>query len=140
MYKYPKEVVSDIYVSRVGGFCEEINANEIGININAIYTNTSIIPEETFCQIKFFDEPPKKPFFFRKKFRIVGIDESMESYRITKDGEVVLSKEYEAVFRNKVGEAVIINTVESFRIDGDYSKIAKYLVRACRLDDLLRRN
>ncbi len=139
MYKYPREIISDIYLSKVGGFSEELGKEEMGININAIYMNTSIIPDETFCRVKFFEEK-SRPYFLKKKFRIVGIDESMRSYGMTKDGEVVFSREIKELFSGRVGEAVIINTVESFRFDGDYSNLVSYVSKLWRSENRRRRN
>ena len=139
MYKYPKEIISDIYLSKIGGFSEELSKEEMGINIKAIYTNTSIIPEETFCRIRFFEEK-SKPYFLKKMFKIVGIEENMESYDMTRDGEVVFSEEVREELKNKVGEAVIINTVESFRFDGDYSNLINYLSKLWRFESQRRRN
>ncbi|ADC66565.1 conserved hypothetical protein [Ferroglobus placidus DSM 10642] len=139
MYRYPREIISDIYLSKIGGFSEELGKGEMGINIKAIYANTSIIPEETFCRIRFFEER-SKPYFLKKKFKIVGIEEDMESYEMTRDGEVVFSEDVKEELKNKVGEAVIINTVESFRFDGDYSSLINYLSKLWKSEDQRRRN
>jgi len=139
MYRYPKEVISDIYLSRVGGFSEELSKEEMGINVNAIYMNTSIIPDETFCRIRFFEER-SRPFFLKRKFKIVGISEEMRAYKMTREGEVVFSDDMKELLKSKIGEAVIINTVESFRMDDDYSSLAKYLSKLWRSENLQRRN
>ncbi|RLI79319.1 hypothetical protein DRP05_04455 [Archaeoglobales archaeon] len=138
MYLYPKEIVSDIYVSRLGGFSYEMDRNEIGINAKAIEVNTSIIANETFAKLKFFNEC--KPYFLRETFKIVGIEEYMDCYELSKNGEVVLSEELEDKFGKNEGKEVIINTVESFRIDGDYTKIIKAFRRIWSSENLIRRN
>lgn len=76
----------------------------------------------------------------KKKFKIVGIEEDMESYEMTRDGEVVFSEDVKEELKNKVGEAVIINTVESFRFDGDYSSLINYLSKLWKSEDQRRRN
>ena len=43
MFRYPVEIISDVYLSKIGGFSSELNENEIGINLEALATNTSII-------------------------------------------------------------------------------------------------
>lgn len=139
MYLYPKEIVSDIYVSKLGGFSYEMERDEIGINMKAIEVNTSIIANETFAKLRFFGDI-SKPYFLRKSFRIVGIEEYMDCYRLSRNGEVVLSEELEDEFGEKKGKDVIINTVESFRIDGDYTKIINAFKRIWSSENLVRRN
>ena len=139
MFAYPMEVVSDIYLSKIGGFSCELSKREIGINAKAIEMNTSIIANETYAKLKFFDEKPY-PYFFRRSFRIIALEENMEGYEFSPNGEVVLPAELED--EGVVGKEVMINTVESFRIDGDYGTvIRKIFDRAgiC-LGDLRRRN
>lgn len=127
MFKFPVEIISDIYLSKIGGFSYELNRNEIGINAKALEQNTSIIANETYASIKMLESKPK-PYFFRKKYLVIGIEKNMECYELTQNGEVVLpenlSDEYEK------GKEVLINTVEFFRIDGDYSKIFRVLWRS----------
>lgn len=131
--------MSDIYVSKLGGFSYEMERNEIGINAKAIELNTSIIANETFARVRFFDEKVK-PYFLREIFKIVGIEEHMECYDLTKNGEIVLSEELENKFKEREGEDVIINTVEFFRIDGDYSRVINTFRRIWSLESLIRRN
>ncbi len=137
MYRYPVEVISDTYVSRIGGFSYEIEKKEIGINAKALEVNTSIIPNETYAVLRFFDEKTR-PYFLRRRFLVVGVYENMECYDMTKNGEVVLSEELRDDLGDKEGEKVIINTTEFFRIDGDYSKVAKAIL--WRLGSRERRN
>jgi len=49
----------------------------------------------------------------------------MEGYEFSPNGEVVLSVELKKKFERFIGKDVIINTVESFRIDYDYQKVIK---------------
>ncbi|RLI76250.1 hypothetical protein DRO97_01290 [Archaeoglobales archaeon] len=139
MYLYPKEIISDIYVSKLGGFSYEVERNEVGINSRAIEVNTSIIANETFAKLKFFNERIK-PYFLRGTFRIVGIEEYMDSYDLSRNGEIVLSEELEDKFREKEGKEVIINTVESFRIDEDYRNVINAFKRIWRSENLTKRN
>lgn len=118
MFAYPVEVMADVYISRVGGFSYELSGREIGINAKALEVNTSIIANETYARLRFFDEKPY-PFFFRRRFRIVGLEENMEGYELSPNGEVVLPAELEDEFGDVVGREVVVNTVESFRIDDD---------------------
>ncbi len=121
MYLYPVEVVADIYMSRVGGCSSELERGEIGINANALYTNTSLIAGETLARLKFFES--NKPFFLRKKYRIVGLEEHMEGYELSENGEIVFSEsDYKKEFE---GKGVIINAVEEFRIGDDMGKVVK---------------
>ncbi len=113
MFAYPMEIATDLYVSRVGGFSPELDSNEIGINVDAIRTNTTIIADETYAKIRFLDEKPR-PFFFRKSYRIVGLEPNMEGYEYSQNGEVVFSESLSETFGRYVGREVVINTVETF--------------------------
>ncbi len=135
MYRYPLEIVSDIYLSKVGGYSYELGEKEIGINAKALEMNTSLIPNETFVTIRLFGGKIK-PYFFKKRFLIVGIEDNMDCYELTKNGEVVLSESLGETV--EVGEEVIINAVEFFRIDGDYSNLLKAIL--CRLESLKKEN
>jgi hypothetical protein len=134
MYRYPVEVIADTYLSKVGGYSYELDRNEIGINVKALEMNTSIIANETLATLKRFEEI--RPYFLRRKFVVVGIEESMDCYEMCANGEVVLPEEMEGSM--EVGESVIVNTVEAFRIDGDYSNIIKAI--KWRLDNQILRN
>ncbi len=127
MFRYPVEVVAETYLSRVGGFSEEIERGEIGINSKALEVNTSIIANVTVADLRFFGE--RKPYYLRRKFVIVGVDENMDAYDLTRNGEVVLPEdirdELAEIAESVEGREVIINTVESFRVDGDYSKVVE---------------
>jgi len=121
LYLYPVEVLSDTYVSRVGGSSPELERGEIGININALTANTSLIAGESRARLKFFDT--SYPFFLRRKYRIVGLEENMEGYEFSENGEVVFSEsDYREEFE---GREVIINAVEDFRIGDDMSEVVK---------------
>ncbi len=126
MYRYPVEVISDVYLSRIGGFSYELEKNELGINAKAIEVNTSLIPNETYVTLKFFGET--RPYFMRERFIVVGVEENMDCYEMTKNGEVVLPEELAERYADRMGEEVLINAVEFFRMDGDYSKPAKVLL------------
>ena len=92
MFAYPMEVVADVYVSKIGGFSCELSKGEIGINAKAWEVNTSIIANETYAKLRFFDERPY-PYFFGRSFRIIGLEENMEGYEFSHNGEVVMSAE-----------------------------------------------
>ncbi|MEM2070985.1 MAG: hypothetical protein QXE86_06280, partial [Archaeoglobaceae archaeon] len=108
MYRYPLEIVSDIYLSKVGGYSYELDEKEVGINAKALEMNTSLIPNETFVTIRLF-RGKIKPYFFKRRFLIVGVEENMDCYELTKNGEVVLSESLGETV--EVGEEVIINAV-----------------------------
>ncbi len=124
MYPYPREIIADTYLSKLGGFSREIGKNEIGINEKAIEINTSLIMDETKVRLKFFDIK-QKPFFLRKSFKIVGIERGSEAIKLSMEGEVVMGEEYKKELDKHVGKFLLINAVESFRIDGDYSSLSK---------------
>uniref|UniRef100_A0A7C3VAV3 Uncharacterized protein n=1 Tax=Archaeoglobus fulgidus TaxID=2234 RepID=A0A7C3VAV3_ARCFL len=134
MYRYPVEIIADMYLSKVGGYSYELDRNEIGINRRAIEMNTSIIANETVATLKKFEET--RPYFLRRKFIVVGIEENMDCYELTPNGELVLPEDMEGSV--EVGESVIVNTVEAFRIDGDYSKVVKAI--KWRLENQIRKN
>ncbi len=139
MFAYPMEVISDIYLSKIGGFSYELSKKEIGINAKALEVNTSIIASETYAKLRFFDERPY-PYFFKRSFKIVGLEENMEGYEFSPNGEVVLPADLED--ENVVGKNVMINTVESFRIDYDYRNVIKKILgyAGICLEDRERRN
>jgi|Deesub1362B_J571_1020462.scaffolds.fasta_scaffold00892_1 hypothetical protein len=126
MFLYPQEIISDIYVSRIGGFSYELDKKEAGINSKAIVMNTSIIADETFARLKFLDEKPH-PFFLRKEYRIVGLEEYMEGYEESSNGELILSMDLKDELEEKIGKEVIINTVETFRLGKN--EIYRYIGR-----------
>ncbi len=136
MYRYPVEVVADTYLSRIGGFSYELRRREIGINAKALEVNTSIVPNETYATLRFFGD--FEPYFLKKRFLVVGVEENMECFEKTLNGEVILPEELREMWGEREGEEVLINTTEFFRIDGDYSKLAKALL--CRLENRNRRN
>ncbi len=136
MYRYPVEVIADTYLTKLGGFSYELARGEVGINAKALEVNTSIIPNETYVTLHFFGEAT--PYFLKRRFLVVGVEENMECYDMTLNGELVLSEEFEDELGVKRGKEVIINATEFFRIDGDYSKLAKALV--WRLGSRERRN
>ncbi len=128
MYAYPLEVISDMYVSKVGGYSPELEEGEIGINANALSMNTSLIAGETVARIRFFDKA--YPFFLRKTYRIVGLEEHNEGYEFSENGEVVFSEEE---YREEyAGREVIINAVEDFRI-GDKTEIFRIIRERMKL-------
>lgn len=126
MYLYPREIIADTYLSMVGGFSSELEKSEIGINAKALEVNTSIISNETRASIKFLDDRVI-PYFLRRKYTVVGLEEYMEGYEYSQQGEVVFSTDLRKEFSEKLGREVILNTVESFRIDGDFTKVIKAL-------------
>ncbi len=126
MFPYPKEIIADTYLSKVGGFSSELENSEIGINAKALEINTSIISNETRASIKFLDDRVI-PYFLRRRYTVIGLEEYMEGYEYSRQGEVVFSTELRKEFSEKLGREVIINTVESFRIDGDFTKVIKAL-------------
>lgn len=126
MFLYPKEIIADTYLSRVGGFSSELENSEIGINSKALEINTSIISNETKASIKFLDDRII-PYFLRRRYTVVGLEEYMEGYEYSKQGEVVFSTDLRKEFSGKLGKEVILNTVESFRIDEDFTNVIKAL-------------
>jgi len=132
LYLYPVEVIADTYVSRVGGCSPELERGEIGININALTENTSLIAGESRARLKFFDTTT--PFFLRKKYRIVGLEEHMEGYELSENGEVIFSEdEFREDFE---GKEVIINAVEDFRIGDDMSEVVRAMRERIRSMEL----
>ncbi len=124
MYLYPKEILGDTYLTKLGGFSEEIGKNEVGINEKAIEMNTSLIQDESYVKLRFF-EIKQKPFFLRKSFRIIGIPQEWNSFELSLNGEIVMAEDYREELKKQVGKHLLINAVESFRIDGDYSSMSK---------------
>jgi len=121
MYAYPIEVLAETYLSKLGGFAEEIGGREIGINEEALHFNTSIIAGETEARIKILDER-NPPYFLRRSFRVVGLPA-----QLSPNGEVILPEGLRDRLERYVGKDVVLNTVESFRLDGDYSNVIKAL-------------
>ena len=130
MYVYPIEVLAETYVSKLGGFTEEVGKRELGINEEALHLNTSIIVGETEARIKILDEK-NPPYFLRKSFRVVGLPPSLSP-----NGEVVLPERLRDKYERFVGKDVVLNTVESFRIDGDYFNVIKAIKK---IEDRLKK-
>ncbi len=124
MYPYPKEILADTYVSRLGGFSLELEKDEIGINEKALEINTSIIGRVTKVRLKFLDRK-EKPYFLKKEFTVIPLSPINSASEISRLGEVVMGEEYREKLKEEVGKAVVINSVESFRMDGDYSSMRK---------------
>uniref|UniRef100_A0A7C3UH84 Uncharacterized protein n=1 Tax=Geoglobus ahangari TaxID=113653 RepID=A0A7C3UH84_9EURY len=124
MYPYPVEILGDTYLTKLGGFSEEIRKNEVGINEKAIEMNTSLIQDESYVRLRFFDIK-QKPFFLRKSFKIVGIPQEWNSFELSLNGEIVMAEDYREELKELVGKHLLINAVEYFRIDGDYSSMSK---------------
>ncbi len=120
MFRYPVEIISDVYLSKIGGFSSELNENEIGINLEALATNTSIIANETTAVLEILDKKSRKPYFLKKKFLIVGVDKWMRCYELSRNGEVVMSSELEEEYYRFLGRDVLINTVKI-----DYKNLAE---------------
>lgn len=124
MFRYPVEIIGDTYLSKLGGFSSILEYREVGINEKAIEMNTSLIPEVSEVKLKFLDSKDK-PYFLKKSFKVVSIDVNSKESRLSCDGEIVLSEKHKENFRDYIGKYVILNSVESFRIDGDYSSMEK---------------
>jgi len=108
---YPVEIISNLYLTKLGGFSSELSWNEVGINERAI-RGTSIVPGETLVRIRFMGSKPY-PFFFRRVFRVVGIRPGMRSYSMTLNGELVMPEGMRERFGRFLGREVILNAVES---------------------------
>lgn len=130
MFLYPQQVVAEIYISRLGGFSDELNKGEAGINIRAIQENTTIIADETVARLKFMEER-SMPFFFRQQYLIVALDEQMEGYERSLNGELILSAELQDNYGRNIGSEVIINTIETFRFNEDefFQKLSEKLFK-----------
>ncbi len=124
MYPFPKEILADTYISKLGGFSLELGKNEIGINEKALEVNTSIIAGETRVRLKFFDRK-ERPYFLRKEFKVVSLSPFDSACELSKMGEIVMGEEHRENLKQEVGRSVVINSVEAFRIDGDYSSMRK---------------
>ncbi len=124
MYPYPKEILSDTYVSRLGGFSLELERDEIGINEKALEVNTSIIAGVTKVRLKFLDRK-EKPHFLRREFTVIPLSPINSASELSKLGEVVMGEEHRERLKEEIGKALVINSVESFRMDGDYSSMRK---------------
>jgi hypothetical protein len=123
MYPYPVEVISETYLSKLRGFSESLSEREIGINARALLENTSVIIGETTAKLRFLDIR-EKPYFMKRSYRIVGLEEELSP-----NGEVVMCEKEEEKFGEMIGKDVLINTVESFRIDGDFSEVVKAFIK-----------
>jgi len=124
MFRYPVEIISDIYLTKIGGFSYELERSEVGINIKALQLNTSIIPNETYVTLKLFGDVT--PYFLKNRFIVIGIDENMDCYKFTPSGELVLPESLREDV--KIGDEVLVNATEFFRIDGDYSKLIRCFI------------
>ncbi len=113
---YPLEVIPNQYLTKLGGFSHELDRYEVGINEVAI-RGTSLIPGETLVRLRVLG-CNKVPFFFRRRFRVVGIKPGMSCYHLTLNGELVMSEDMRDEFGRFLGKEVIINAVESVCFGG----------------------
>jgi hypothetical protein len=128
MYLYPREIIAETYVTKLGGFSEEISKDELAINTEALMRNTSIIIGETRARMKFLHHK-NRPYFLRNIFKIVGFEGELAE-ELSPNGEAVLSEELKEKYERYLGGEVLINTVESFRIDDDFSEVLKAFLRS----------
>ncbi len=91
-WKLPIQILQDQYVSLFGGWSEELDKNEIGLNRNSL-SNTDIHPYITRVLLRKFDSKSRLPLFFRKWFEVVPLDrETPDAYSKSPKGEVVLAE------------------------------------------------
>jgi hypothetical protein len=89
--RLPIETLRDYYVTRFGGFSEELAEGEIGINATALELNTHLERATAVLLMK-IHALTRVPLHFRRMFTIVPVDESMpRAFAHTPQGQAVLS-------------------------------------------------
>jgi len=122
MFTYPIEVAKYYYFSVVGGFSDELDRKEIGINRSALEQNTKLVGFHDRVVLKRLAGNRIKPFFFKDPYVVVPLDESTpDAIRKSLSGEVVLSESImeEYISRKKfqesecIGQSVLLNSTLS---------------------------
>lgn len=119
-FTYPIEVAKYYYVSVVGGFSNELDRREVGINRSALEQNTRLTGFHDRVVLKRLSGNRIKPFFFKEPYVVVPLDESTpDAYKKSLSGEVVFSEwvmEYGGKKINEescIGQRILMNSTLS---------------------------
>ena len=120
-FAYPVEIMKHYYVSVVGGFSDELERREVGINRSALEQNTRLVGFHDRVVLKRLVGNKVKPFFFREPYVVVPLDESTpDALKKSQEGEVVLSEEVREEVKRKralrvecIGEKILLNSTLS---------------------------
>jgi hypothetical protein len=116
---YPVETIRHWYVTPFGGFSAELGLFQVGINREALETNTSLDPELDRVRVTVIGRI-RRPFLFDRFFEIVPLDERHpDALTQSPMGEAVFP-EGDVVFRPResphAGDDVVISNVASQRL------------------------
>ncbi|MBS1263524.1 MAG: hypothetical protein MAG715_00707 [Methanonatronarchaeales archaeon] len=105
-YQFPMTVSRDWYVTRIGGHTADLEAGEVGINVEALVQNTELRGGER-VRIRPFEDTPH-PLFRRPVYEVVPVGGDLDDgVALSGNGEAVLPLE-DSGLRSE--EEVIINS------------------------------
>lgn len=134
---FPVETLRHWYVTPFGGLSSELGLFQVGINREALETNTSLDPSTDRVRVTVLGRV-RRPFLLDRFFEVVPLDERHpEALRRSPMGEAVLP-EGDDVLRSREspapGDDVVISSVASQRLgrlDSDaLAKIIQELFRS----------
>jgi hypothetical protein len=110
---YPVETIRHWYVSPFGGRSEELDADQVGVNREALVQNTDLAPEDRVAVAVVGTNPPR-PWFFEETLEVVPLDaRTPQASGLSPHGEIVLpNPPFDFVRRPHlqpaIGEAVVL--------------------------------
>lgn len=117
---FPVETLRHWYVTPFGGMSPELGFFQIGINRQALETNTSLDPTMDRVRVSIAGRAHRRPLLMDHFFEIVPLDEQHpDAFRRSPRGEAVLP-EGDQVLRKyrapRPGDDIVLNNVASQRL------------------------
>ena len=133
---YPVETVRFWYVSPFGGRSQELDANQVGLNREALARNTELEPQDRVA-VALPGNDPERPWFFQERYEVVALDARHEAADLSPQGEVVLpERAFDDVLRPhlqpRVGDAVVLKGTAAKRLDDRPAWLAELLGTSLR--------
>lgn len=118
--EYPVQTLRHVYLTPFGGFSPDLTEGEIGIQAEALESNTDLRPWRDVVTISKMAGSARIPFILKALFRVVPIDASMrDAWQKSLRGEAVLPHELPNVASESArlglarGDELLINGVLS---------------------------
>lgn len=133
---FPFETLRHRYVTPFGGRSEELSADEVGINAQALAQNTQLVPRQDKVLISILGPSRPRPLYTRKPFEIVALDERRPDALVkSPQGEAVLPREppWDIVRRPQLdparGQGLVLNGVASLIFGSDPQDLLARMLR-----------
>jgi len=135
---FPVETLRHWYVTPFGGTSPELGLFQIGINREALETNTSLDPTVDRVRVSIAGRPHRRPLLMDRFFEIVPLDEQHpDAFRRSPRGEAVLPEGDDVVRKYeppRPGDDIVINNVASQRLvplasSEEFEKVLRELFR-----------